>query len=72
MFHYIEYSRFALADISGLNANVFYELGHRHRVHEAGTVIFRQTDPRSRSISIRSRHFRTSTSPRNKLRSHAL
>ena len=44
MFHYIEYSRFALADISGLNANVFYELGHRHRVHEAGTVIFRQTD----------------------------
>ena len=44
MFHYIEYSRFALAHISGLNANVFYELGHRYRVHEMGTVIFRQTD----------------------------
>ena len=42
MFHYIEYSRFALADISGLNANVFYELGARHRVREAGTAIFRQ------------------------------
>jgi tetratricopeptide (TPR) repeat protein len=43
MFHYIEYSRFALADISGLNANVFYELGARHRVRMSGTVIFRQT-----------------------------
>jgi len=44
MFQYIEYSRFALADISGLNANVFYELGARHRAREAGTAIFRQTD----------------------------
>ena len=43
MFNYIEYSRFALADISGLNANVFYELGVRHRSHQAGTAIFRQT-----------------------------
>src|SRR5262245_3113194 len=42
MFQYIEYSRFALADISGLNANVFYELGVRHRAHESGTAIFRQ------------------------------
>jgi hypothetical protein len=42
MFHYIEYSRFALGDISGLNANVFYELGARHRVRESGTAIFRQ------------------------------
>ena len=42
MFEYIEYSRFALADISGLNANVFYELGVRHRAHESGTAIFRQ------------------------------
>lgn len=42
MFEYIEYSRFAIADISGLNANVFYELGVRHRAHDSGTVIFRQ------------------------------
>jgi tetratricopeptide (TPR) repeat protein len=42
MFEYIEYSRFALADISGLNANVFYELGVRHRAHESGTAIFHQ------------------------------
>ncbi|HEX2217666.1 MAG TPA: tetratricopeptide repeat protein [Gemmatimonadales bacterium] len=44
MFEYIEYSRFALADITGLNANVFYELGARHRAREAGTAIFRQTN----------------------------
>ncbi|MEM7310676.1 MAG: hypothetical protein AAF682_28645 [Planctomycetota bacterium] len=44
MFEYIEYSRFALADISAINANVFYELGARHRAHESGTAIFRQGD----------------------------
>jgi tetratricopeptide (TPR) repeat protein len=43
MFEYLEYSRFALADISGLNFNVAYELGVRHRAREAGTAIFRQT-----------------------------
>jgi Flp pilus assembly protein TadD len=43
MFQYLEYSRFALADISGLNFNVAYELGVRHRAREAGTAIFRQT-----------------------------
>ena len=43
MFQYLEYSRFALADISGLNPNVFYELGARHRVRASGTAIFRQT-----------------------------
>ena len=42
MFEYLEYSRFAMADISGLNPNVFYELGVRHRAHEAGTAVFRQ------------------------------
>lgn len=42
MFEYIEYSRFAIADISGLNANVFYELGVRHRAHDSGTAVFRQ------------------------------
>jgi tetratricopeptide (TPR) repeat protein len=43
MFQYLEYSRFAMADISGLNFNVAYELGVRHRAREAGTAIFRQT-----------------------------
>ena len=42
MFLYIEYARFAIADISGLNANVFYELGARHHTRESGTAIFRQ------------------------------
>jgi Flp pilus assembly protein TadD len=42
MFQYLEYSRFALADISGLNFNVAYELGARHRAREHGTAIFRQ------------------------------
>ena len=42
MFQYLEYSRLTLADISGLNENVFYELGVRHRAHSSGTVIFRQ------------------------------
>jgi tetratricopeptide (TPR) repeat protein len=42
MYSYLEYSRFAVADISGLNANVFYELGARHRARNAGTAIFRQ------------------------------
>lgn len=42
MFEYLEYSRVALADITGLNPNVFYELGVRHRARQAGTVIFRQ------------------------------
>jgi tetratricopeptide (TPR) repeat protein len=42
MFEYLEYSRFAVADISGLNFNVAYELGVRHRARSAGTAIFRQ------------------------------
>lgn len=44
MFQYLEYSRFVLADITGLNANVLYELGVRHRARQSGTAIFRQTD----------------------------
>jgi len=43
MYEYIEYSRFALADLTGLNANVLYELGARHRARESGTAIFRQS-----------------------------
>jgi tetratricopeptide (TPR) repeat protein len=43
MFEYIMYSRLAFADISGFNPNVFYEIGARHSVQEAGTVLFRQT-----------------------------
>src|SRR5215471_11593038 len=42
MFEYLEYSRFALTDITGLNANVFYELGVRHHARQSGTAIFRQ------------------------------
>jgi len=44
MFAYLEYSRIAVADISGLNANVFYEMGVRHRARGYGTAIFRQAD----------------------------
>ncbi|MFT5445627.1 MAG: hypothetical protein ACI9DC_000788 [Gammaproteobacteria bacterium] len=42
MFEYLTYSRLAFADISGLNANVFYEVGVRHSMQESGTVLFRQ------------------------------
>jgi tetratricopeptide (TPR) repeat protein len=41
-FEYLEYSRIALADITGLNANVLYELGVRHRARSTATIIFRQ------------------------------
>ena len=44
MFHYLEYSRFTVADITGLNFNVAYELGHRHRSRQSGTAILRQID----------------------------
>jgi tetratricopeptide (TPR) repeat protein len=43
MFEYLEYSRLAIVDITGLNANVMYELGVRHRARPTGTIIFRQT-----------------------------
>ncbi|MGH2618214.1 MAG: hypothetical protein ACRDJC_23545 [Thermomicrobiales bacterium] len=36
MYLYLEYSRFTLVDITGLNPNVFYELGIRHRVTSLG------------------------------------
>jgi tetratricopeptide (TPR) repeat protein len=44
MYQLLEYSRFTLVDITGLNFNVAYELGHRHRAHASGTAIFRQPD----------------------------
>jgi len=44
MFKYLEYSRFVLCDITGLNPNVLYELGVRHRARQSGTAIFRQVD----------------------------
>jgi len=44
MYRYIEYSRFAIADITSLGANVFLELGQRYRARESGTAVFRQTD----------------------------
>ncbi|MEM9140976.1 MAG: hypothetical protein AAGB15_14210, partial [Pseudomonadota bacterium] len=43
MYELLIYSRMALADISGLNPNAFYELGARHATQEAGTTILRQT-----------------------------
>ncbi len=44
MFEYLEYSRMVFADITGLNANVFYELGIRHHARSNGTIIFRVND----------------------------
>jgi Domain of unknown function (DUF4062) len=41
---YLEYSRLVIADITGLNANVLYELGVRHRARTSGTIIFRQAN----------------------------
>jgi tetratricopeptide (TPR) repeat protein len=44
MFLYLQYPRFAFVDITGLNANVFYELGVRHHANESSTAIFRQVN----------------------------
>jgi tetratricopeptide (TPR) repeat protein len=44
MFRGIAYARMVLSDITGQNANVFYELGVRHHSNQTGTTIFRQTD----------------------------
>jgi tetratricopeptide (TPR) repeat protein len=44
MFQYLNRSRFALADITGLNPNVMYEIGVRHAVRQNGTALFRQSN----------------------------
>lgn len=44
MFCSLEYSRFVLGDITGLNPNVFLELGARYRARASGTALFRQQD----------------------------
>ena len=44
MFRSLEYARVVLADISGVNPNVVYELGARHRARESGTIVLRQVD----------------------------
>jgi Flp pilus assembly protein TadD len=42
MFRDILYSRIVLADITGLNPNVFYELGVRHTLRPTSTVVFKE------------------------------
>jgi MinD-like ATPase involved in chromosome partitioning or flagellar assembly/tetratricopeptide (TPR) repeat protein len=44
MLNSLEQSRFVVADLTGLNPNVMYELGVRHRANQSGTAIFRQID----------------------------
>jgi tetratricopeptide (TPR) repeat protein len=44
MFNGLEYARMVLSDITGMNPNVFYELGARHHARQSGTAIFRQAD----------------------------
>jgi len=42
MFRDILYSRIVLADITGLNPNVFYELGVRHTLRPTSTVVLKE------------------------------
>jgi hypothetical protein len=42
----LEYARLVVADITGSNANVLYELGFRHRARGSGTVILREANSR--------------------------
>ena len=43
MFRDILYARIVLADITGLNPNVFYELGVRHSLRPTSTVVIKET-----------------------------
>jgi hypothetical protein len=46
LIRYLEYSRIVLADITAPNANVFYELGRRHRARATGTMVVAQRGAR--------------------------
>lgn len=41
-FELLMFSKMVIGDISGANANVMYELGARHALQEAGTLLLRQ------------------------------
>jgi hypothetical protein len=41
---YLDLSRLVLADVTMPNANVFYELGRRHRARDSGTILIAQED----------------------------
>ncbi len=43
MFRDILCSRIVLADITGVNPNVFYELGVRHALRPTSTVVIKET-----------------------------
>jgi len=62
MFQYLEYSRFALADISGINFNVAYELVRAAPRARGGNSDFSPGQVFLRhSTSARSRRFRMNT-----------
>lgn len=59
MFELLEYSRLAFVDITGLNPNVFYELGVRHHARPNGTLIFQLSRLPSSAIPFDIKRVRT-------------